>query len=58
MKPFLSGDFLLQAESAQRLYHEYAAEMPIFDCHGHLPVAEPAASTPILELLRLNWPRK
>ncbi len=40
MKPFLSDNFLLQTESAQRLYHEYASPMPIFDYHCHLPVEE------------------
>jgi glucuronate isomerase len=37
MKPFLDDSFLLQSEPAQRLYHEYAAQMPIFDYHCHLP---------------------
>ena len=40
MTPFLSEDFLLQTTAARRLYHEYAAAMPIFDYHCHLPVAE------------------
>ncbi len=40
MKPFLSENFLLQTESAQRLYHEFASSMPIFDYHCHLPVDE------------------
>lgn len=40
MKPFLSDNFLLQTESAQRLYHEYASSMPIYDYHCHLPVEE------------------
>lgn len=40
MKPFLSDNFLLQTKSAERLYHEFAADMPIFDYHCHLPVAE------------------
>lgn len=40
MKPFLSEDFLLQTESAKRLYHDYASSMPIFDYHCHLPVQE------------------
>ena len=40
MKPFLSEDFLLETESGQRLYHEFAASMPIFDYHCHLPVQE------------------
>jgi len=40
MKSFLSENFLLQTESAERLYHEFAADMPIFDYHCHLPVAD------------------
>ncbi len=40
MKSFLSEDFLLQTETAKRLYHDFAAGMPIFDYHCHLPVSE------------------
>ncbi len=40
MKPFLDDNFLLETRAAERLYHEYAADMPIFDYHCHLPVAE------------------
>ena len=40
MKPFLSDDFLLESKSARTLYHEFAASMPIFDYHCHLPVDE------------------
>jgi glucuronate isomerase len=36
-KKFLSEDFLLHSETARILYHEYAAKMPIFDYHCHLP---------------------
>ncbi|MBD2715220.1 glucuronate isomerase [Microvirga sp. STR05] len=36
MKPFLNEDFLLQTATAQQLYHEYAAAMPIIDYHNHL----------------------
>ncbi|MBP1740186.1 MAG: glucuronate isomerase [Deltaproteobacteria bacterium] len=39
-KPFLSEDFLLQTETARRLYHDFAEDMPIFDYHCHLPVSE------------------
>ncbi|SDX54047.1 glucuronate isomerase [Hymenobacter psychrophilus] len=35
--PFLGPDFLLYSEPARRLYHEYAAAMPIIDYHCHLP---------------------
>jgi glucuronate isomerase len=37
MKPFLSVDFLLETETARRLYFEHASEMPIIDYHCHLP---------------------
>jgi glucuronate isomerase len=40
MKPFLSEDFLLQTETARKLYHDFAEAMPIFDYHCHLPVSE------------------
>ena len=36
MKNFMDGNFLLQTETAQKLYHEHAAEMPIIDYHCHL----------------------
>lgn len=35
--PFLSEDFLLETDSAKRLYHDHAEDMPIFDYHCHLP---------------------
>jgi glucuronate isomerase len=37
MKQFMSEDFLLQTETAQKLYFEHAAKMPVFDYHCHLP---------------------
>src|SRR5215216_3749559 len=37
MKKFLDEDFLLQSKTAQKLYHDYAKEMPIIDYHCHLP---------------------
>lgn len=36
MRKFLDEDFLLESESARRLYHEVAAGMPIIDYHCHL----------------------
>lgn len=36
MKDFIHEDFLLETNSARRLFHEYAAEMPILDYHNHL----------------------
>jgi glucuronate isomerase len=37
MKKFLDENFLLQSETAKRLYHDYALAMPIIDYHNHLP---------------------
>ena len=36
MKPFLDENFLLQTDTAQQLYHNHAAKMPIIDYHCHL----------------------
>ncbi len=41
--PYIHDDFLLHTPSARRLYHEYAARMPIIDYHCHLPPADVAA---------------
>ncbi len=40
MNRFLDENFLLQTETARKLYHEYAERMPIFDYHCHLPVKD------------------
>ncbi len=37
MKAFLDDDFLLNGETAKRLYHHYAKDLPIIDYHSHLP---------------------
>ena len=36
MKAFLNADFILQTATAQQLYHDFAADMPIIDYHNHL----------------------
>lgn len=45
MKKFLDEHFLLNTATAQRLYHDYAKDMPIIDYHCHLPPAQIAADT-------------
>ena len=40
MKAFLDDDFLLNGKTAQKLYHEFAAGLPIIDYHCHLPPDE------------------
>ncbi len=34
---FITEDFLLHSETARRLYHDYAKNLPIIDYHNHLP---------------------
>jgi len=36
MKKFMDENFLLQTKTAQKLYHEFAKNMPIIDYHCHL----------------------
>ncbi|CAM4009642.1 glucuronate isomerase [Paenibacillus alkaliterrae] len=36
MKPFMDDHFLLTNETARRLYHDFAKDMPIIDYHCHL----------------------
>jgi glucuronate isomerase len=42
VKHFLDENFLLQNDTAVRLYHEYAKAEPIIDYHCHLPPADVA----------------
>ncbi len=36
MKKFMDKDFLLSTETARKLYHQYAEELPIIDYHCHI----------------------
>ena len=42
MKPFMDQNFLLQSATAQDLYHNHAAHLPIIDYHCHLNPKEVA----------------
>ena len=39
MKQFIHDEFLLNNKTAQRLYHQYAVNLPIIDFHCHLSPA-------------------
>ena len=54
MKIFLDENFLLQNQTSERLYHEYAADMPVIDYHCHLPV-EDIANNRIFNDLTEVW---
>lgn len=45
MKAFMGQDFLLNSETAQQLYHDFAKQMPIIDYHCHLPPDQIAADS-------------
>ncbi len=40
MKKFMDEDFLLDSDTAKKLYHEHAEKMPIIDYHCHLQPRE------------------
>ena len=54
MKKFLNENFLLKTKTAQKLYHDYAKEMPIIDYHCHLP-SEQIADDLQFENLTQAW---
>ena len=51
---YIHDNFLLENKFAERLYHEYAAKMPIIDYHNHLPPAEIAGNR-IFENITQVW---
>lgn len=57
MKPFLSEDFLLSTETAQKLYHEYAEVMPVLDYHCHINPQEIYETESLTTLLRCGLGR-
>ncbi len=49
----IHDDFLLSNDTARRLYHHYAADMPIYDYHCHLPPADLAANRSFKNLFEM-----
>jgi glucuronate isomerase len=50
---FLTEDFLLHSDTAKALYHDCAAQMPIFDYHCHLPPRDIAENRRFENLTRI-----
>lgn len=50
---FIHDEFLLQSESARRLFHEYAAREPVLDFHSHLPASEIAENRRFRDLTEI-----
>lgn len=53
MKNFLDDDFLLETQTAKKLYHDYAKAMPIIDYHCHLPPDEIAQDKQFANITRI-----
>jgi len=53
MKTFMDKDFLLDTDTARRLYHDDAAGLPIFDYHCHLSPREIAEDKPFTDLAEI-----
>ncbi len=53
MKKFMDDSFMLTTKSAERLYHEYAKDMPIIDYHNHLPPHEIAGDVNFKNLTQI-----
>ena len=50
---FIKDNFLLQNKTAERLYFDHAASMPIIDYHNHLPPDVIAANQPFSNINEL-----
>ena len=46
MKKFMDDNFMLNNETAAKLFNDYAKDMPIFDYHCHL--------SPQMQIIRYN----
>ena len=50
---FIHKDFLLGTKAARRLYHDFAADEPIFDYHCHLPPKDVAENRQFKNLFEI-----
>lgn len=55
MKAFMDKEFMLQSPTAQHLYHDYAADMPICDYHCHIPPVRSTRTAALRTSLRYGW---
>lgn len=53
MKKFLDKNFILETATAEKLYHDHAANMPIIDYHCHLPPEDIAADRKFKNLTKI-----
>ena len=53
MKKFLDKNFILETKTAEKLYHDHAAKMPIIDYHCHLAPEDIAADRKFENLTKI-----
>ncbi len=53
MKTFLDDTFMIQNQTAEKLYHDYAKDMPVIDYHCHLPPEEIAGDRVFENMTRI-----
>ena len=54
MKKFMDDNFMLNNETAVKLFNDYAKDMPIFDYHCHLS-PQMMRTSRLKILLRFSW---
>ena len=50
---YIKDNFLLTTKMAEKLYFDYAKDMPIFDYHCHLPEAMILANEPFADIYEI-----
>ena len=55
MKAFMDKDFLLETPTAQHLYHDYSAKLPIVDYHCHIPPRRSTRTAALRTSRRSGW---
>ena len=55
MRQFMDENFLLQTETAQKLYHDYAEHTPILDYHCHINRRKSTRTGSLRTLPRYGW---
>ena len=53
MQNFITNDFLLESETAKKLYHDFAVHLPIIDYHCHLSSKAIAENTQFENITKL-----
>ena len=53
MKQFMDRDFLLETDTAKKLFHHTAAELPICDFHCHIPARQIAENQPFSSITQV-----